>query len=214
MIELIRRVVKLELAQQRGSLLAVVTRVFPHTQADDDHNYEVDVRLKHEELELQRVPVAVGHIGLAAPPRIDDLVLVQFVNGDLNQPLVTGRFYHADDRPPLHRADELLFEQRLPDGTLNQLRFASDGTIYLQRDVTRPEDNSAARASMSIDGDRGTITAQVGDGVILRLTSDNRLEIHADQINIQGPTTITGDLVVQNQAGVKTTISGNEITGG
>ena len=63
----------------------------------------------------------------------------------LNQPLVVGRFYHADDRPPLHHDGEVLFEHRVPDGTLNQLRFTDDGSIFIQRDVTKPEDNTEAK---------------------------------------------------------------------
>ena len=78
-------------------------------------------------------------------------VLVEFVNGDINQPVVIGRFYHGDDRPPLYKEDDALFEHRLPDGTLNHLRFANDGSIYLQREVTKPEDNTEAKASIKID---------------------------------------------------------------
>ena len=117
-VEIIRRVVLEELARDRGSLLGVVTTAYAHEAADDENNYEANVRLKHEDLELRRVPIAVGHVGVAAPPRVGDLVLVQFLNGDPNQPLVTGRFYHADERPPLHREDEILFEQRVPDDPL------------------------------------------------------------------------------------------------
>ena len=113
-LEIIRRVVREELARQRGSLLGVVTAVHAHKAEDDDNNYEVDVRLKHEDLELRRIPVAVEHVGVAAPPRVSDLVLVQFVNGDINQPLVTGRFYHANEHPPFFEEGELVFEHRVP----------------------------------------------------------------------------------------------------
>jgi hypothetical protein len=201
LIDIIRRVVQQELARQRGSLLGVVTAVYPHEDKDDDHNYEADVRLKHEDLELRKVPLAVGHIGIAAPPRVDDLVLVQFVDGDLNQPLVTGRFYHADVRPPLHHKDEILFEQRLAkDGTLNQLRFTSDGTIYLQRDVTEPEsENSEAKASVKIDKD-GNIEIKAGnkagkktaislanDGEIKITAKDRPIIVTCSQMTIEAP---------------------------
>jgi hypothetical protein len=156
-IEIIRRVVRQELARHRSSLLGVVTEIFPHESEDDENNYEVNVRLKHEDLELRRAPIAVGVMGFAAPPKVGDLVLVQFINGDLNQPVITGRFYHDGERPPLHHEDEILFEQRVPDGTLNHLRFTPDGTIYIQRDVTKPEDNSEAKTSIKIDGKSGDI---------------------------------------------------------
>ncbi|ASC72328.1 Actin cross-linking toxin VgrG1 [Halomicronema hongdechloris C2206] len=215
LLEIIRSVVRQELAQQRGSVLGVVTTVFPHTAADDDFNYEANVQLKHEALELRKVPLAVNHVGVATPPRVGDLVLVQFINGDLNQPVITGRFYHADERPPLHQEDDLLFEQRVPDGTLNQLRFTSDGTIYLQRDVTKPEDNSEAKTSLKIDGVSGDLEIKSGEIAIV-ITNDTDIQIMADgkPIDVTCDTfTINGDLVVSNGAN-STTISGNEITGG
>jgi phage baseplate assembly protein gpV len=215
LLEIIRSVVRQELAQQRSSLLGVVTTVFPHTAADDDFNYEANVQLKHEALELRKVPLAVNHVGVATPPRVGDLVLVQFINGDLNQPVITGRFYHADERPPLHQEDDLLFEQRVPDGTLNQLRFTADGTIYLQRDVTKPEDNSEAKTSLKIDGDSGDLEIKSGE-ISIVITNDTDIQITAEgkPIDVTCDTlTINGDLVVSNGTN-RTTISGNEITGG
>ena len=201
-LAIIQQVVQQELARQRTSLLGVVSTIFPHEGDDDDNNYEVNVRLKHEELELRRVPLAVSHVGVAAPPRVGDLVLVHFVNGDLNQPVISGRFYHADERPPLHQADDILFEQRLSDGTLNHLRFAADGAIYLQRNVTKPEDNSEAKATIKINAD-GSIEIKA-DGLPVHIT--------CDKLTLDGNMDVNGDVKVSGAAG-STTISGNEITG-
>src|SRR5829696_467521 len=178
-VEIIRRVVQQELARNRGTLLGVVTTVHVHEAENDENNYEADVRLKHENLELRRVPIAVGHVGIAAPPRVGDLVLVQFLNGDSNQPLVTGRFYHAGDRPPLHKEDEILFEQRVSDDTLNHLRFAADGSIFLQRDVTKPEDNSEAKASIKIDGSSGDIEIKSADDTFILLKNTGEIQMTA-----------------------------------
>lgn len=163
LLEIVRRVVRQELAGRRGPSLGVVSAVFAHESEDDEHNYEVSVRLKHEDLELVRVPMSVAHMGWAAPPRLGELVLVHFVENDLNQPVVSGRFYHDEERPPLHREDDVLFEQRLADGTLNHLRLTPDGTIYLQRDVTKPEDNSEARTTLRIDGETGAVDVKIGE---------------------------------------------------
>jgi phage baseplate assembly protein gpV len=203
-IEIIQRVVEQESGSRRGSALGIVSSVFAHTAEDDDNNYEINVKLKHEDLELRRVPLAVPHVGVAAPPRAGDLVLVQFIGGDLNQPVITGRFYHADDRPPLHQEDEVLFEHRVSDGTLNQLRFASDGSIFLQRDVTKPEDNSEAKTSFKIDGATGEVTVKVGDDV--------QLELKSDKILLKGNVEISGDLTVSNGSN-STKISGNTVEG-
>ena len=209
-VEIIRRVVLEELARNRGSLLGVVTTVYPHEAENDENNYEANVRLKHEDLELRRVPIAVGHVGVAAPPRVGDLVLVQFLNGDSNQPLVTGRFYHADERPPLHREDEILFEQRVPDDTLNHLRFAADGTIYLQRDVTKPEDNSEARASIKVDGPSGDVEIKSADSIVILLKNDGEIQITAEG----KPITVKCATMKVTDGTTSTTIKGNEITGG
>ena len=220
-VEIIRRVVLEELTRNRGSLLGVVTTVFPHEAEDDENNYEANVRLKHEDLELRRVPIAVGHVGVAAPPRAGDLVLVQFLNGDPNQPLVTGRFYHADERPPLHREDEILFEQRVSDDTLNHLRFAADGSIYLQRDVTKPEDNSEAKASIKVDGPSGDIEIKSSDTIVILMKHDGEIQVTADdkpinvtasKMTIDGDVDINGVLKVASTSG-STTISGHEIKG-
>jgi len=220
-VEIIRRVVLEELARNRGSLLGVVTTVYPHGAEDDENNYEANVRLKHEDLELRRVPIAIGHVGVAAPPRTGDLVLVQFLNGDSNQPLVTGRFYHADERPPLHKEDEILFEHRVADDTLNHLRFSSDGSIFLQRDVTKPEDNSEAKASIKVDGASGDIEIKAAETIVILMKNDGEIQLTADdkpinisasKMTVTGDVDINGDLKVANNSG-STTISGHEITG-
>ena len=208
----IQSVVRQEMGRSRGSLLGVVTTVYPHLTEDDENNYEVNVRLKHEDLELRRVPVSIGHVGIAAPPRAGDLVLVQFVDGDPNQPLVTGRFYHADERPPLHREDEILFEQRVSDGTLNHLRFADDGSIFLQRDVTKPEDNTEAKTGIKVEKE-GNVEIKVGNKIVMRLTvSDDTIAIECKKMTIKGDVDINGVLKV-GKNGQSTTISGHEITG-
>jgi phage baseplate assembly protein gpV len=225
-LELVRQVVAQELARHRVARLGVVSAVFPHTAEDDENNYEIDVKLKHEDLQLRKVPMAVTHVGFAAPPRVGDLALVQFVNGDLNQPVVTGRFYHADERPPLHKEDEILFEQRLDD-KLNHLRFAADGSIYLQRDVTKPEDNSEAKTSIRIDGATGDLEIKVGDKLTITLTEGSEIQITADgkpikvkcdELNVEGKMNVKGDVTVDGKlaaksGGTTTTITGSTIEG-
>ena len=227
MLEIVRRVVENEVSRQRTSALGVVTDVFAHTDKNDSNNYEINVKLKHEDLELRKVPMAVPHVGYAAPARVGDLVVVQFVDGDLNQAVVTGRFYHADERPPLHQEQEILFEHRVQDGTLNQLRFAADGSIFLQRDVTKPEDNSKAKTSIKIDGSSGDVEIKAGDKITIVLKNDSEIDITSDgkpvkvscdtltldgKMKVTGDVEIDGDLVVGS--GPKTTISKNNITGG
>jgi phage baseplate assembly protein gpV len=221
-VALVRQVVRGELAQHAGTLLGVVTATYPHAGSGDDENLEVDVRLKHEDLELRHVPVAVPCVGFAAPPRVGELVVVSLVGGALNEPLVTSRLYHADERAPLAQENELLLEHRVPDGTLNHLRFQADGTMLLQRDVTKPRDGSEAKTTISVDGSSGDITIRMDKDVVVKVGHDKSLTITCSgqpvtvkckTMTVDGDVAVNGDLTVSKPGG-KTTISGNKITGG
>lgn len=229
--EMMRRIVREELALQRGPQLATVMAVTAHESADDTANYEADLRFKHDGLEISQVPIAVSHVGMAAPPRVGDLVLVEFLDHDINQPFVTGRFYHDQERAPLFKDSDVLFEHRVPgDGTINHLRFSADGSIYLQRDVKKPEDNSDFLAGIRIDpqglmelkaGDDLVITLDQGGGKITVLCQDKPLDITCQKLTINGDAHITGKLDVDGDGTIKgtgkissVTISGTDITGG
>jgi phage baseplate assembly protein gpV len=217
-IDIMRRVARAELAARRGCRLAVVTATHPHEAEDDENNYEVDVRLKHEELELRRLPVCTGIPGFTASPRVDDLVLVEFLDGDLAQPIVIACLYHAADRPPIYADGELIIEHRVPDDTRNQLRFAADGGIQLQREVTKA-DHSEATARILLDPD-GTIRVTVKDKITLTLAADSitleapsvPMTVTCDGFTVESDVTVKGDLIVDGGSHT-TTISGNEIKG-
>jgi phage baseplate assembly protein gpV len=217
-IDIMRRVAQAELATRRGCRLAVVTATHPHEAEDDENNYEVDVRLKHEDLELRRIPVCTSIPGFVASPRVDDLVLVDFLDGDLAQPVVIACLYHAADHPPIYADGELIIEHRVPDDTLNQLRFAADGSIQLQREVTKT-DHSEATARILLDPD-GTIRVTVKDKITLTLAEDGitleapdvPVSVKCDGLTVEADVTVKGDLKVEGSSG-STTISGHEITG-
>ena len=229
LLDLVRRTVREELASHRGPQLATVTALVAHESADDSANYEVDVRLKHDGLELPKVPVAVPHIGVAAPPRVGDLVLVSFLDHDLQQPLITGRFYHDQERAPLFKQDDVLFEHRLPDGKINHLRMAADGSLFLQRDVKKPEDNTDFAAGIRIDpqglielksGADLVLTIDPQGGKITLLSKDKPIEITCAKLTVTGDVQITKTLTVDGDGTIKgtgkiasVTISGTEISG-
>lgn len=229
LLDAVRRTVREELAVRRGPQLATVTALATHESDDDSANYEADVRLKHDGLEIPQVPIAVPHVGVAAPPRVGDLVLVQFVGDDVQQPLVTGRFYHDQERAPPFKEDEVLFEQRLTDGTFNQLRFAGDGSIFLQRDVRKREDNSDFAAGIRIDpqglielkaGDDLVVTMDQQNGKITLLCKDKPVELTCSTLTIDADVAIKKSLTVDGDGTIKgtgkissVTISGTTISG-
>src|SRR5262249_38626055 len=108
-VALIQAIVREEMNRLHVGDLGVVTSVVPHGADDDRENYEWNVLLEDAGLELRKVPVATPSIGSAAIPNIDDLVLVTFVGGDVNQPVVIGRLYNDQQRPPINQSNELAF---------------------------------------------------------------------------------------------------------
>ncbi len=108
-VEAMRGVTQEELRNLWMPQLGVVTSVFPHSSKNDKDNYECNVRLKNPDVELRRVQIATQVIGLAGAPSVGDLVLVVFVNGDLNYPVVIGRLYNDEDRPPVNEKEEVVY---------------------------------------------------------------------------------------------------------
>lgn len=94
--------------------LGVVTAVFPHAADSDKGNYQCSVKLKNKkqadgsDFELRKVPVATQHIGLANIPNVGDLVVVAFVGGNINAPIVLGRLYNDEDKPPKNDAGQFI----------------------------------------------------------------------------------------------------------
>jgi uncharacterized protein involved in type VI secretion and phage assembly len=109
LVETMKVVAQRELHKLHLPTLGVVTSIFPHSSAGDKDNYECNVRLKNTELELRKVPIATQCIGLAGIPRVGDLVILVFINGDINAPIVVGRLYNDEDRPPLNVAEEIVY---------------------------------------------------------------------------------------------------------
>src|SRR5262249_41664728 len=112
--------------------------------------------------------------------------------------------------------DDVLFEHRLPDGTRNHLRMASDGSLFLQRNVKRPEDNSDFAAGIRIDP-QGLI--EIKSGKVVLTIDPGKVVLTIDPAN--GKVTIEGDVEIKKTLTVDgdgkisgITISGTEISGG
>jgi uncharacterized protein involved in type VI secretion and phage assembly len=109
----IARIARHESEARSIAAVGRVVEVFPAGGGTADH--AVTVKLRDTGLVLPRVPVAVGVMGAAAIPAVDDLVVVVFLEGDLHGPVVLGRLYHPGQDPPEHAEGEVVL--RLPSGT-------------------------------------------------------------------------------------------------
>jgi len=108
----ISRIARHEASARPVASVGKVTGIHPHEAAPADH--AVSVQLRDSGIILNRVPIAVGAMGLAAIPAVDDLVVVVFLEGDYHSPVVVGRLYHPDQEPPKHKDGQIVL--RLPSG--------------------------------------------------------------------------------------------------
>jgi phage baseplate assembly protein gpV len=128
MIDIIRAVVRDELRALRLGDLAVVQDVFPHADGDA-HNHECNVKLREGELELRKVPIATPHIGMVSTPRVGDLVLISYVGGDPNRPIIIGRLYTDEAAPPVHEKDE--WRVHAPHGGEASIAIDKDQSVVI-----------------------------------------------------------------------------------
>jgi len=190
----LRRLVREEMARLHLAELAIVEEQHPHASAGDDDNYACSVRLRETGLVLKRVPVATARVGLAAIPQVGDLVLIQYLGGDINAPVITGSLYNNQDRPPLNEdgqavvslpadsEDGVRLEVNSASATSLRLTIASALAVDLQDDdpVVRIDVGDGS-AELTIDSD-GTVTIKSGRG----------LKLEGGEIEIKG-TTITAE---------------------
>ena len=196
-VETIKGIADSELGKLHVCELGIVTSIYPHSSANDKNNYECNVRLKGSGMELRKVPVATQAIGLVGIPQVGDLVLLAFINGDINAPVVTGRLYNDEDRPPLSKAEEVVYfppYARNPGVRRIYLEFPGGMTVRITDDevdlnagktkivVQRDGDviiKSKANINVKADGDtslksKGTMTISAST---IKIESDKDLNV-------------------------------------
>jgi len=207
----LRRIIREEMKAMRVAELAVVQDIHPHAAQDDDDNYACTVRLRDTDLVLTRVPVMTARKGMAAIPDVGDLVLVQFLGGNANAPIITGSLYNDEDRPPENAEGEAVL--RLPvdagegegiemrvssaDGSTATIALGSALKIELKDDdpVVMIDVGDGA-ASLSIESD-GTVTLKSGNALTLE-GSDVVIKGTTIKAEAQGEMTLNASLINLN----------------
>jgi len=212
-VEVIRSVVRRELAAVRGPALGVVTAVHSHADDGDQLNDEVDVTLQHEGVQLPRVPVVVTQPGEGLRLDVDDIVLVQFLGGDLQQAFVTGCLHTADRRPPVHADGERVVEQRVDGTPRNRIRWKPDASLVAEH----LDDQGEAKVTLTVKADGGLELSASGLGVQVTcdtLTVKGNLSVQDGNVTLtKGNLTLQNGTVTATHGGGSTTIDGHKITG-
>lgn len=131
--------------------------------------------------------------GVLAIPRIGQEVVVDFLHGDPDQPIVTGRTYHADNIPPGSlpgSKTQMAFRSKTHKGEgFNELRFedakGSEGLfLHAQKDMT----------TLVLNDRSTTVTAnhdeKVGQDQSVAITKNQMIAVGANQeISVEGTQT-------------------------
>jgi hypothetical protein len=191
LLDTVRQIVREELRRHQGATLAVVQEL--HSGGGE---YACTVQTRDSEIVLKQVPVATTRIGLASIPAVNELVLLQFIGGDINQPVIIGSLYNDEDAPPGNSDGQWVGQ--LPPGDSGGLHFVanSEGTPSLVLNIgdslqlTLQDDDpvlvidvGSGTTALSIDSD-GTLSISGGRGVTFEAGGD--LVLKGSSVTIEG----------------------------
>jgi uncharacterized protein involved in type VI secretion and phage assembly len=193
----IARIARHEVGARATAAVGRVCDVFASAGAPPDH--AVSVELRDEGLVLPRVPIAVGALGFAATMRVDDLVVVLFLDGDVNAPIVVGRLYHADLAPPEHADGDIVL--RIPAGAQEP-----EWSLLVSESKSQVQVLHRAEPRLTLTADTATVT--VGE-MTLQVTSagGGRAELAAGGAKL----TIKPDGDITLSTSGKLTLKGSEV---
>ena len=195
-IGLIQAVIRDQLRGFRTAELGVVTTVYSHESSGDKNNYECDVQLRDSGLELKRVPVGTQRVGSVAIPNKDDLVLVQFLNGDIHSGMIVSRLHNDKDRPPEAKAREFVYIS--PDSAESGIRrmyleFPNGNKITLDDDKLVIE---MGQSTMTINNSGDIVVNSANSNITLTDGNGTNLldiQVSAGAVKVQGQTKVTVD---------------------
>lgn len=186
LFESIQQLVREEVGRMRTAELATVQKQHAHSSSGDSDNYACTVVLRDSGIVLARVPVATERIGSASIPAVGELVLVQFLNGDINAPVIVGRLYNDADRPPPNDDGQSILH--LPLG-------ASDDQavhVELHSDTRKAIVKLGSALALTVQDDDPVVKVDVAGQASLKVGKDGSVTIESQtDISIKGSSNVT-----------------------
>jgi hypothetical protein len=162
-------------------------------------NYTCDVRLKNGDHDLSDVPVITSHIGLIHFPNIGDMVLVGYVYGDADSPVIIGCVHSSDQQTPEFNDTEFLYVPEDNSGKSGSRRLyveLSKSKITLTDDDLSI-DLGGGNTTIKVDFKNGNVTIDTkGDTAI---SASGNMKISAQNITIDSG----GSLSLKGKSGVE-----------
>lgn len=188
LMQSLRSLIRSELAAYRVPGLGIVTEVFARDSDSSDNNHQVAVRLRESGVELPRVPVAVGRLGVSSLPAPGDLVVVVFIGGELNAPVVIGAVYDDRSQPPVAEPEQVVYQPQDSGGGERRLHveLPSGALLTAEDDAVFVE---AGGTKLRLDRD-GDVSIEAAGNITMESQGDVRISA-------------TGSLELEGKAGVK-----------
>ena len=171
--------------------------------------------------------------GSISLPRIGQEVIISFVEGDPDQPIITGRVYNADNMPPYelpaNATQSGVKSRSSKDGSIdnfNEIRFEDkkgSEEIYIHAELNQKnivENNTTINIgndrSITIKGDHTENVTHnheeiIGGDQIINITGDQKVVIegdHIENIKCDHKETIDGDQIIKITGDKTETIGG------
>ena len=187
--ETIQKIVQDELKRIKTAQLAIVEEQHPHADESDSDNYACTIALRDSGIVLKNVPVATSKIGTASIPAVGEMVIVQFIGGNINAPVITGCLYNDETRPPLNDDSQIIMHHPQgaedSDATRIEILSGSEKKIIIKLgdalELNLADDDPVVE--IKVDGGKGNLTI-ARDGAVL-VQSDGKIEIKGNEINIE-----------------------------
>ncbi len=201
-VTMLRAIVREELTHHRCPELGIVTEVFPGD--GNENNHEVSVRLRATGVELKHAAVSVGRLGISMLPEVGDLVLLAFVAGDINVPVVIGSIYDNEKQAPKAGPLETIYKPfGDQDSSIRRLHveLASGSTLTMGDDKLQIE-SGGTKVVIENDGDvtvKSAAAVSIESSGDITLDAGGNLQLAAKQsVTIKGQST-----TVEGQADAK-----------
>ncbi|MFQ1701625.1 phage baseplate assembly protein V [Loktanella agnita] len=191
LVTLIRQVVQSELRGHMPSAFGVIDTVH-QPDAAGMTQYACDVRLQGTEAIYEKVPLTTAYLGHVAPPVAGDVVVLNFIGGDPDQPVIAGLVFSETVTAPEIAAGEML--TRLPHDGADDARIdtrhtagqngSRDWSVSLPSGpVLQMTDKTISATlddmTMTLDADAGEATLKTSGGT-LTLTESGDITLKGD----------------------------------
>lgn len=203
LVTLIQKIVQAEIRKHTPSAFGVVQSL--HTpDAAGTTQYACDVTLQGTEAVYHKVPLCTGYLGHVAPPVVGDVVVLSFIGGYPDQPIIAGLVFsdavHAPEvaegqmltRLPHNGADNARIDTTQTAGTNGSRTWRTElpsGPVLSLTDTTVTA--TLNDMTLSLDADAGEATLTTG-AATLTLTEQGDITIKGDgALTLEAATDLT-----------------------